>query len=271
MIYALIIQSLYSVILASSLHATVVSAAKYRVTAVDGLSLMWLPWSSRWSPIAVGSEVYENTLIQAVVPTTIDLERTEIVTGAHDENRIRLKFELPTMLRVTKPVGRSMQVGSKIIEITDILPKIRDSSKKQLKRVKPLSQAWFRTQSFISSFNKDIDLFRKMIRIKTTPSPLSLHKSLGTIKIIEPRDGGVFSVDQYPAEVAVTWGEKGIPADKRLRFVYLWQDGSQLGSPIATSKRPYAIISVSKPGSYYLGVTTGDHSVASEYLIINFQ
>lgn len=244
---------------------------RYRVESVQGQVLALDSWSTSWKILKIGMVLQENVLLQNLLPAEIVLRDTDKKQSKSDESQIKLSFPKPTMIRLTKPVGRSLIIRSETLSTEQLDFPLDERAAADLSSFKHLSSAWFRTQKITSVLSEKSKKFKEMVQAKPGNKMPTVTKELGSIVIKHPKDGAIFFADNYPLRIAVNWEASG-PINPQMGIeVYLWQFETEIGDPIKKAHESSTMIEIPRPGSYYLGVITEDRLFMSEQIIVNFE
>ena len=243
----------------------------YQVMSVKGELLVFSSRTASWKIIQPGMILAENVLLQNLAPVSADLKLIQDSTSDQNESNLRLQFIPPTMIRLTKPVGRDFIVTNDIKESDNLNFPFDERALIDLSNIRPISSAWYRSSHMSSFLTPQSKTFKKMLHPRQQKDPVTLKKEYGTISIKYPRDGAIYITDKFPMYIPLQWEVMGPVAPGMKKEVYIWQDDNELGDPVKVAEKPPVMIEISRPGAYFISITTADHRVMSEPVLINFE
>lgn len=230
----------------------------YKVTEVKGSVLVLPAHAGKWRKINAGVLLPENLLVQ-VQPggkLAIELPRQSRVLSLGGASQ-KIVIESPSVFRLSTDLFRRVSTKEKFL---DSLPE--ELAKEDLKAESDsyFDEAW---QRVVAIFRGNEMSREQRVKIEgdRAKEKIGIDIKYRPIALFLPSQGAVIEQRDLPLKVQAVWSE--VPAEQNPTYVVrVWADGEDPMARAVTKQTQY-LLSLPKPGKYYVMITTVDKKYAS--------
>ncbi len=230
---------------------------KYRIISTVGRVTAWEPFSTSWSDVKAGDELWESTLVQIHRGGTFSFELAtkEALRGIQGD-AIQVKLGTPIAVRLNEDIMRQIELGSYFI------PNLPKSAARPEEAKNPvyqtISEAWNRLAAIAAV--RGLPLEGMLPDLNNQESSLALRAK--HMNLITPASGATVLVPKVPTDVLVSWDTV---ADENTTYeLRMWRLDEPRPGPIALTQIDHHYLTVPREGPYFIQVATADGKYQSD-------